>query len=175
MLKKSAILSVVLFIPVLIYIFLNSFGDNTFEIPNYFQNGVTSEYCGLDTKEAYQLSDRQATIYYAHTTKNNYIEKVLKESVRIIDKSKIRILGLYDLNEVKMTQIEGIEYKGLLPNEYVDFLSCGLLVYTQGTNVFDYIVLVDQSGVIRGYYLASDDEEYDRLYAELKILSEFYD
>ncbi len=173
MIKKISILTLTLLIPVLIYVFLKSFGTNTYEVPEYYQEGVISEYCGINTAERYQLSIEESSLFYAHTNKNKHLQFVVKEIVRIQDKSDVKIVGLYDLNEEKLSQPSGVEYQGLLPNEFVDFLSCKLLIYTQDKNVFDYMVLVDKSGIIRGYYLANDYEEYDRMFAELLILDSF--
>ena len=173
MIKKISVLALTLLIPVLIYVFLKSFGTNTYEVPEYYQEGVVSEFCGFNTTEPYQLTIEKSSLFYAHTNKNKHLQFVVKEVVRILDKSDVKIVGLYDLNEEKLSQPSGVEYLGLLPNEFVDYLSCKLLVYTQDKNVFDYLVLVDKSGIIRGYYLANDYEEYDRMFAELQIINSF--
>ena len=167
---KYFILFLTILAPVLIYVFLESFGSNKYEIPVYYSEGVTSEYCEIRTSEPYTLKVTQTTLFYAHSSKNNFIGTILKEMVRIESKTKVRIVGLEDLNEAKISHTSGVEYKGMLPTELVDYLSCKLLVYNESQNIYNYLVLVDNDGGIRGYYNSGDFADYDRLFAELDIL-----
>lgn len=167
---KHIILFILLLMPVFIYVFLKMFGKNTYEIPIYFSEGVNSDYCGLLTTVPYTLDVDRITLFYAHSAKNEHIQTILREMVRIKSKTDIQIIGLEDLNEEKIPDATGVSYVGMLPNELVDFLSCKILVYSESSDVYNYLVLVDINGAIRGYYNAGDFAEYDRLFAEIDIL-----
>jgi len=95
---------------------------------------------------------------------------VINQIVRLKDKSNISIVGLEDMNEESIPHSDGVLYRELLPNVLVDYVSCSLLIINESPYIFDYLVLVDMEGVIRGYYNSGDVEEYDRLFAEIDIL-----
>ena len=146
---KNTILVLLLVIPGLFYLFLKIFGTNTFVVPVYFENGVSSAYCDLETDTTYQLPVKETTIYYAHSANNKYLDRILHVLPRVQFNEDIRIVGLENLNEDPIRHAKQVNYEGLLPNMLVDYLSCRLLVYAQSSEVYNFVVLVDDQGRIR--------------------------
>jgi hypothetical protein len=167
---KNTILILLLVIPGLFFLFLKFFGTNTFIVPIYYEDGVSSTYCDLKIDTTYLLPDKEVTIYYAHTKNNMYLDRILYVLPRVQFNEDIRIVGLENLNEDPLSHVDQVDYEGLLPNMLVDYLSCRLLVYEQSSDIYNFIVLVDEKGRIRGYFDGSDEKELDRLLAELKVL-----
>lgn len=168
---KKVILAATLVLPVLLYVFLEFFGSNNYEVQVYYQDTIPATDCYPTPEAPYRLDKSDApTLYIALTARNNHLERTGMEAQRAREKYAIEVVGLTDLNEAPVAVPEGIKVSGMLPNRLVDYVGCKLLASTQGSDIFNYLILVDGDGHIRGYYFGGDDKEYERLLAEINIL-----
>ena len=189
-------LAVLLALPIAIYLFLQAFGQNKFNIPIFYETGLTStmDQCqgnynlpylvsylidmdsSLVAHESgktviYDLSDATATDY--RIVMNN-LQSLF---ARYGDDSRLLILSL-------TRDSEASQNKSLTKNHLVHILNhkkflqfgrCILqldLKYDSLHNQFNgkKMVLVDRFRRIRGYYDASVLQEIDRLNTEINIL-----
>lgn len=145
-------------VPGLIFIFLKIFGNNQFDIPVYYKDGLTDAptECHLSSKGQYYVSDsvlRQvnwangAALWFSGLTSG---EK--KELIRVLGSRKPVNLQLVNLDSVDAEGRENVK-------------ACDLLMKKPWN-----AVLTDEQKRIRGYYSLSTREELDRLEIELEIL-----
>ena len=146
--KKTIFLFLALALPVLTFVFLKYFGKNEFNIPVFYQNGITTN-CGIVSNKPYVIDDN----VFTH----------LK-----IENGKIRLLS-FDENKDKIELSRVAEEFN--KNDFVTFFvqrsdsidfdeikNCIFLVAEPNS-----IVLIDEKNQIRGYYNAITREELDRL------------
>lgn len=164
--KKVIYLLIALCLPAVIFIFLKYFGENQFDIPVYYQDGIpSSQLCGLTTStKPYTVPDSVMEGFQTNQVSAVLItfEKSLeakRQINRIIKETSSNDLAVVDLSEkissdsVKISAIK----------------NCFLLMEEPWTTA-----LVDDQNRIRGYYAPASLEEADRLLVELKILLKKY-
>jgi len=155
--KKILYLFLALLLPALIFVFLKYFGKNEFDIPVYYQNGVTESdnECHVALSGQYFVPDsvlakwnwRDASVLVSFA-----VEKENKELQQRLTEAKIEDLLVIHLNESDRKMKECV----LLMKEPWD------------------AVLIDSQRRIRGYYKLGNRDEMDRLDVELKILLKKY-
>ena len=186
---KKTIVFVVLGIPVLIALILKFFGQNQFEIPVYYQQGLTSDECDIHTKDQYFIQEFVTVdggrilprggicILYFHSWLNENLTQEIRELGRIISTKTMpegsKVFALTS-EEIITEMVSGSTLLQFDEAHLEDIARCNLLLAQSDTikGQIDYssIVLIDSTGRIRGYFLGSDEEEYDRLSAEVDIL-----
>ncbi len=172
--KKILFLIAALVIPSLVYIFLRGFGNNKFEIPVYYQNGLAIEGCSLDTStthlvkfENYKLQGAQLFYFPKWVNTNEFY----RQCERIMAKPY----------QVVFTAIADTTLQSKLGNTLVvvdekqlfNIANCSLVLGQEVAitkPVYNQLVLVDAKKRIRGYYDGADLEDMDRLDVELDIL-----
>ena len=179
----------VLGIPVLIAVILRFFGDNKYEIPVFYENGIINESCNIELEGQYVtkeliiadgskiLWNNTISICYFYTESNAFSFQSMEELARVFstnrDPELLHIYTLGDETELKTSPLD-TEYLRFSKSELEDLAKCRFLIESNnaynGNPVFEYIVLIDKDGKIRGYYDSSDPDEYDRLSAEVDIL-----
>lgn len=197
--KKSIFLVLTLAIPVAIFLFLKLFGDNAFEVPILFDEGITDcpnsvgvhvvpefEYVGEGGEKINSKMFKDFLIFGVLDAATSEINKeLIVELVRIQD-AFYEIGVPYFVLFIKGKPEEANELRnslreiGLMKQygdiAYMDesaldeFLICGIALINDKTKSFTNFVLVDTQRRIRGFYDGLDMEETDRLIAELKIL-----
>jgi len=156
--RKFIYLFLALLLPGLIFVFLRKFGKNEFNIPVYYETGVTDAHalCGTYTAP-YRVAD---TILNSIRTANKPVLVVVDTSAEVR-----RNLGRIE------AELDN-SFSVALPNASVDWtgwLDCAFLLSKPWT-----AVLIDSQGQIRGYYTPGSREEADRLAVELRILLKQY-
>ena len=183
---RKSLVFVVLGIPVLIAVVLKFFGQNQYEIPIYFKEGICNEQCNLQTTEQYTIPDLRtndevvwqsgdvSTLFFFAEGGGEL--DVNTELLRVVltnpDTKRLNIYKLTD--EVVINEVEGIDVLQFSGKELEELSECVFFVsqYVEGASQspFIYLILADKEGRIRGYYDSSNPEEYDRLSAEIDIL-----
>jgi hypothetical protein len=159
--KKFLLLVLALVLPVCIFLFLKFFGKNEFNVEPMFQDSV-----GVP-----RVCDAKYIFPY-----------VIPDSIRQqlqIDKSKLTVVVLSDPKEKFGSQAKRIEEEFSSDpvqitwwndaNSLAIMKQCVFLMDDQST-----VVLLDQSGSIRGQYDGTSLDEADRLLVEMKILLKKY-
>ncbi len=172
--KKILFLIAALVIPSLVYIFLRGFGDNKFEIPVYYSEGVRIEGCDVNSDtvhlvkfEHYKLEG--AKLFYFPQWVSS--EEFYRQCKRIQNKPY----------SVAFTAISDTTLQNELGNTLVvtdkshlyKIANCALVFGQEvaiTTPIYNQLVLVDAKKRIRGYYNGADLEDMDRLDVELDIL-----
>lgn len=190
------LLSIILILPVLIYLFLRTFGENHYNLPKYPEAAVEIPGCGvyepsyqvtqlpcgpageLALNEGTHLLHFPAKDQEIRTKESNEIRRFLQKTSRysfrlVTFAAKSDSAYWHDLavsskeGQLEWTVISRCE-------EVVEQIQhCTLL-----TSLADVkfgapagrLVLLDKQGSVRGYYVPSDKEETDRLVIELDIL-----
>lgn len=170
---KIALLLITLAIPVAIFMFLRTFGENKFNIPLFYENGVEQpigncsagegQFLVADSivnsgrptlilffKEGYGLDQMTVNNHYQrlHDLYGDHMPEIIIYTTSINDGHPE-----YDVRRVS-------------DEEFVTLMHCGLVTDKQ-----NHYILVDAKGRIRGYY-DTTLEEMDRLVVEIKILLE---
>jgi protein SCO1 len=189
--KKQIILLLTLAIPVAVFLFLKIFGENKYEIPVFFAQGI--EGCGNPPQqhtvnlESLNISPKNHCVVAVMDSNDNTANRTfVTELVRIQD----AFYGRVEPQFILLTNSQSVEthadmlafckVNGLNPEHTIllnlnaaekkDFTECGLgLGKPDGGQPTD-LALIDDEGKIRGFYLRNDKEETDRLILELKIL-----
>ena len=186
---RKTIVFIVLGIPVLIAVILKFFGESQYEIPIYYEDGVVNLECGIQTTDQYYLqslhdgdndilSFREATtILFIQSELNNPSVQIDQQIARMMStktsSNELRICVL--TNDQSMLNISSdylvLEYDIESLRQVVN---CELLVSSSEIAEeeigYNTVILIDDSGRIRGYYDGTEEEEFDRLSAEVDIL-----
>jgi 23S rRNA U2552 (ribose-2'-O)-methylase RlmE/FtsJ len=163
-LTKIFVISVVLLLPVLVFLFLKQFGSNEFVLPVYYEEGHPFEECYSDA-QAHHVSAEFAKTYLRSKTSlvtfegasvNDYLydlQNVLKKypEVKVI---KINFCCISEESKQKILNCELV----LGEDRFIDKL------------IMNKYVLIDSARQIRGYFEVDDLDEINRLDMELDIL-----
>ncbi|MEM6525000.1 MAG: hypothetical protein AAGF85_08770 [Bacteroidota bacterium] len=156
------ILLAILAIPVIIFLFLKSFGNNQFDIPVYYANGASRDF-----KECtYQSDPFKVPIENGNDKKANltlfFDDSEQFTATNLINaQSRLETLFPEDLSFITY-ELDTADDSG----ELIKLMHCGFV-----TDTVNQFILHDQYGRIRGYY-NTELEELDRLIVEIKILLE---
>jgi hypothetical protein len=143
---KKILLVVALGAPALVFLFLFSFGENRFDIPVYWSDGVNVQGCKKQPGP-YLLPD---------SALNAWGWKGDKATLIVLDQTGIK------QNLARIADLFGGEYATIQPGPVP---TCLLLAGDSSK-----VVLVDSKKQIRGYYTPTTRKETDRLRDELGIL-----
>lgn len=183
---------VVLGIPVLIAIILRLFGENTFVIPIYYEEGISNEECGIQSNGQYYVKNIQTiddhshslkgdiSLVYFHVEENRFALQMQKDFDRIFStKLKSGLLNIYtitnsDFGADSIQDIPDFSFLQMEIEQRENLARCNLFIpgneITQEEIQYSTAILIDSSGRIRGYYNGSEEKEIDRLSAEVDIL-----
>ncbi|UII32051.1 hypothetical protein LVD17_27590 [Fulvivirga ulvae] len=168
---KIVFLIVMLAIPLAIFIFLRIFGENRFDIPVYYADGVDKAYTGCTFTEGRFLVPDSLT--EGNTSLFMFFKDDGTYNLRELDNQLSRLTELFVADTPKVTifatdSLPGSElHITYLPKESMKMIMTCALV----TDVYNQFILVDKEGQVRGYY-DTDLDEIDRLVVEIKILLE---
>lgn len=156
--RKFIYLFLALLLPGLIFVFLRKFGKNEFNIPVYYETGVTDAPAACGTYPTpYRVADS--------------ILQVIQEESRPI------LVAADTSAEVKRNLVRlkselNNSFSVVFPESntrWASWLDCAFLLQKPWT-----AVLIDKQGQIRGYYSPASREEADRLLVEIRILLKQY-
>jgi protein SCO1/2 len=184
-LTKGILLFTALLLPVLIFVFLKMFGNNQFDIPVFNHTELSAKVNCTDINLPHVVGNNEGALEPMEPSRTVNIYHVMDDGIKSEEMKglmvvKDRLTGsdalihsigaldsLTDLNGLRQTyQIGGIwELHQMAKDQLVENINCQLMI-TEGES----LVLVDDTGRIRGYYAGSDEEEIDRLVLEAKIL-----
>lgn len=171
---KILFLIAALVIPSMVYIFLRQFGDNKFEIPVYYAEGVSLKGCdfSLDKQHFVEFEDyalEGAQLFYFPQWVND--DEFYRQCSRIRDKQKhVVFTAIADssnytvFGNLLMVMDEGHLY---------EIANCSLILGQENVisePIYNQLVLVDSKKRIRGYFNGNDLEDMDRLDVEIDIL-----
>jgi len=193
---KWFFLAVLLGLPVAIYVFLQAFGQNEFDIPVYFEAGLSStkERCEanydqpylvsylIDTDSLFGTGESAKTIVYdlKDVSASDYQTSVNHQQSlfgRYGDDSRLLIISLSQDSVPAQHQnmAENHRVHILSQTKFLQFVRCILQLDLKSDSLRNQwngekMVLVDRSRRIRGFYNPSDMKEIDRLNTEIFIL-----
>lgn len=160
--KKIVILFLGLLLPVLIFIFLRTFGKNEFDVPLLHHDGVIEKPSGCDLAYTapYILDD---------TVVEKFTEPQIEHLLLVQFGKPIKKLRdlLAENGEVTYVNEGEVDFAS---DERKDFMRRCVLLMPEPSDV----ILIDNQKRIRGYYDLDDRDELDRLDAELMILLKKY-
>lgn len=167
---KGLLLFVLLVMPVIIFVFLKSFGENQYKVEKYHQHHLADSIksrCG-DVELPHRLDltfKKQLLLIIPHS--DSILSNRLKNTIKRIQS---RYGGILAQRLYLPSSIEADEaYDQLVTTgktEWENYLSCQLLTNKNNPEM----VLIDSENIIRGYYGMNDPEETDRLLLEIEII-----
>ena len=182
---KRVLLFTALLLPVLIFVFLKSFGKNQFDIPVYNHTNISREISchnitmphvvgELKIENDILVANCVVNIYQKFDTAIKEVEMkgLMKVKDRLEGEEEVVIYSIGSSNSastieelIKKYQIEGFwQVHQVDAQSLNDFVNCELMISGNYS-----LTLVDEEGRIRGYYYGTE-EEIDRLILETKIL-----
>lgn len=192
---KAGLLVTLLAIPVLIYLFLQIFGQNYYSLPIYYQDSpATPENCdnSLDASQvdwsnqeklASNLVDNKLTVFavisencdqecqikfnQVNRLANNFIDQDSLQIAVIIINDQQNDSSDWDSDQ------DNLKFINLEKQLWQQFSRCELLLeYSDLTDTEpeNQFVLLDGIGRIRGYYNGLSLEDIDRLITEIRLL-----
>jgi protein SCO1 len=196
--KKIIFLILTLAIPVSIFLFLKIFGNNEFEVPVFFVEGIPGcdeieeahlvNVAGLMNEDGEIINIENLSNFLIFTPlvsqdKSIWRERIL-QMVRIQDAfyeigspQFILMADQYDSISFLQSELMGgglsdVNYTFVFShsNDLNDFLNCELGLITREEVINAPLVLVDPERKIRGIYDGLDLEQTEQLILELKIL-----
>jgi protein SCO1/2 len=185
---KWIFLIILLALPVLIYLFLQSFGKNKFDIPIYYEAGLETVLEGCDTVSTdttYLVTHTSnsllgRSVVYGFITGTGYsteeVNNIQTFMNRYMDSTQVVFVPL--TSDIMLTQtfgFEGVATYVVSRENILSYARCELQVdleYDMDTKRFinNQLVLCDNQRRIRGYYKINELKEIDRLNTELEIL-----
>lgn len=194
---KRAILVIILLTPVVLFLFLKYCGVNHYAVPVFYRHGtgIAGTDCNTDTGQYrigfFPFYDAGENACDTSLIRGHYTVLMIPDTAQTL-KSEREISNLtrvlQDINDppavqaiiIRVGQPSGLPQKDEdHPDDPVKilygsggdvfhFARCGLILPPD--SVFSKMVLVDESGRIRGYYQNDRFDESDRLTVEIKIL-----
>ena len=194
---KALLLLILLGMPVLFYLFLQSFGENKYEVPVFFENGIPDRVSGCETDEPHSLTN-----YFQSDACDTWScsQVVGKYTVFCFIKSECETEAISQFARVNnlfrdqstfhavAVALDSVTDQQALTNQLELYKIPKNLwswwTYQQGTetlvrcgfnlnidcNASQTMVLIDKDYRIRGIYNSQDEEEMDRLVTEYQIL-----
>jgi protein SCO1 len=195
-LLKGIILIVTLGLPVTIYLFLQTFGENMYALPVYPETSYLSADCGTltvdyavskltcDSTDVVVLGDQQTYLFHFPDPFKTDIAGEMNEMRRLVEETKpldYRLVTMSNEEQVdkwdKLAASQAETRYWVVTSACADGLeqvmNCQLLLSqypfeTVGSK--SRMVLVDRVGRIRGFYASAEKGEIDRLLVELDVL-----
>lgn len=184
--KKLVFLFVALLLPVLIYLFLKSFGKNEFAVPVLFADSVTAPVaCGSYAYETpYHIADSvlQKTLWNPNDSLTIYIFEEgdkAKEHERIIHRMRIfdqfknvplQVVHIYKDTAGKDKSAERLTTRVLPDSSFLLIRNCVFLL-SPGNDA----AIIDRQKRIRGQYNLTNRQDADRMIMEeMNILLKRY-
>ncbi len=198
---KTALLAVTLAAPVIIYLFLQSFGENRYQVTLYYQQGIEEPLASCqNTSQPHQvnhlpgknwqntklapnhLDDQLTVISLLNPACEDHLpvlDEVARVSNNYRDDQRVQGLTLAVNAKIDVSEYQQRSAAYNLRADNWDLIlwdSTTQEVVNCSLNLPDdcatstTLVLVDGKRQIRGYYLAQDKEEVDRLITEIEIL-----
>ena len=187
--KKLLILAVTLSFPVILYLFLRSFGQNTYDLPIFFEKfgeNCEQEIYGFNEGDSILLTslmthDFNLLIFPSDKRDNLALKNELSRIVQNFE-------GAIDLG---MLTVSYTDFQLSIPDFTIDNVVIGKDGFDQLVNcelklpnhsfkgvhpteevweTNEILVLIDKEGNIRGYYNGFETKEVDRLILEINVL-----
>jgi protein SCO1/2 len=194
---KVLLLIFILGMPVLIYLFLQGFGENQYEIPVLYQDGleIPNQDCP-DFKVPHRVDQiinegpcenwncspigQKMTLFsFASSDCQHHLSEIARVCNLFKDQEKFNSITIPLDDDVSNDMIASyLEQYPIKPDAWIwwthDFyvntiMSCGFNLSLDCSSI-EQVVLVDQNAQIRGYYRIEETEELDRLVTEITIL-----
>jgi len=158
--KKLLILFFALLSPVVIFLFLKSFGKNEFDVPVLHADGsiMAPDGCDFDYPTPYRVADTLMLRLGANENDSLYV-LYFDTAPSTID----RVAQEFGTDPVQLIAVAGDDIDRQLIRH------CALLMPADSS-----VALLDNRYRIRGYYNGDDRDEADRLMVEIKILLKQY-
>jgi hypothetical protein len=186
--KKSLLLFAALLLPVLIYLFLKSFGKNEFEVPVLYADTIhTSVPCyGQSYQLPYQVSDSVlrtfqwdstslfTVLVFENDSKDDQHERAIQIN-RVITEFKNEPVGIIHVLGTQTNVVSGssdkvIQRVLMTDTSFQKIRNCVFLL-----NTGQDAVVIDKDRRIRGQYTLTKREDADRMIMEeLNILLKRY-
>jgi len=195
-LLKGIILIVTLGLPVSIYLFLQTFGENMYALPVYPETAYASADCGTvavdytvgkltcDSTDVVVLGDQQTYLFHFPDPSKTDIAGEMNEMRRLVEETKsldYRLITVSNDEQVdkwdKLAASQAETRYWVVTSACADgldqLMNCQLLLSqftheTEGSK--SRMVLVDKVGRVRGFYASAEKGEMDRLLVELDVL-----
>ena len=188
--SKHLFLFLLLLLPVLTFLFLKFFGNNQFEIPVYYQQGVSDTLtanCDRSKEIPYRVNHALVngssgyTVLHFESTDDSGLKDRLESLERVQDvfwnNDAVQLFTLLHQNGIQQEVLRKYKDRIQIRSEFWNvsalddtawsaFRSCDLIM----DSLDNRVVLVDADRRIRGYYNINEREDTDRLILELKIL-----
>ncbi len=195
---KLLLLSLMLIFPVLIYLFLQAFGENRYDLPVFPEEPVEIDGCGefypgyrIDTlrcgtvnvsERMLPLKGANSLLHFPESDKKTQNQEAneLRRFLQKADSISFRIVTFAPATDSvfwhNQASVSG-EREWLVMTPCADRLremqDCQLLLplaEIKASASASRLVLVDREGKLRGFYVPSDKEDVDRLTVEVAIL-----
>lgn len=173
---KAGILLITLAIPAFVFIFLHGFGDNKFEVPLYYEEGVDTAFvsCTLEVPHRVLKSNLKDKITVVSFNKEQ-LNELNRLCVDYESYAEFQSILFYDSSKQQLgnrsARLKNDQLKFSAVGDFSALLSCLFIIDESELKEFP-LVMVDQDQRIRGYYYTSDTEEFERLIHELNIILE---
>lgn len=197
---KTGLLILTLAIPVGLYLFLQSFGDNQYTVPVLYESGIADPLTGCPATTSAQLPDfsfkdgqQQAVALQSIEDRLNVFSWISEScDPGSVIEAAAQVANDYR-NDARVVMItvpldslsQGHRVKELRETYDMDhrqwdlwryqqkvpnWVRCGFRLEIENCNAADQFILVDGQSRIRGVYPARDKKEVDRLITEIEIL-----
>jgi len=162
----------IILIPLVVNLSLYYFGNNHFDVPIYHkENSSESLHCQnkiifpyiVSSDSIIEIANRLTIIDVRFPdSKDNFINNQIRRLMDININLNIHTVSSSRLDLRWNTSTLGI-------SKLHNFSACKLLYDVN----FSFLVLIDKLGRIRGYYRSDEENQFDRIFAEIEILDKF--
>lgn len=183
-LKKLIVLFLAMLLPVIIFIFLKSFGKNEFEVaPLFRENASIPVRCqSYDYTFPYVIPDSvtSALAFASDSLLLVVTDDTNPENRKKISAQVTRILNEFKKEITRITYIKNAETPNTVSDKRVMFLNVETEKFqTYRDCIFlmsekQNAIILDAHGKIRGQYDLTDLDDADRLIMEMKIILKQY-
>lgn len=169
--NKIVVISLVLLSPVAVILFLNSFGENEYELPVYYKDGNPIAECKQGEVQhtvdlAFVNQNRvELPALFHFSIQQNFSQDLLNVLSRY---PKIEVYNLTlkkEDNDFNQIALDSADYSRVMNCEFIMGESKWI-----DLPIDNRLVLVDTERRIRGYFDVEDIDEIDRLDTELDIM-----
>lgn len=170
-LSKTIFLILLIATPITIIVFLHSFGNNRFDIPIYYSNGVFEREPPCEISKDQHFVPKVNNLEYKnhlsilHFSAGREVRNANKYTFARLCEAKNEIIQLIFINKQQDELLNHCDLPDVKLEDIQSVMDCSFMAN------WNELVLIDGNARIRGYYNL-DRKDIDRLFTEIEILKQ---
>ena len=169
---RVLLLASILVVPLAVFLFLHGFGDNQFDLPIRYEDGISEYYDDCNTQDTphkvpdlFPYQSKGWVVHFPSEQINEQIKQLKRVYQLQNDHQELDIISVFSDSSTYGKYKNALEWNSIVHPGVEGLLKCNF-----GLTNKDSALLVDENLFIRGAYYIEELEDTDRLITEINIL-----